>query len=118
MHRKICDGNGDLCWSLHALWDAEILKLTYKTNNNYSLLDPEFNIHIPDYLLPKLNLNFDLKFLTLRMNHFLCIIYMCPTNLSIQAYAEFHKDLALYLINLASRNTAVILNSKTKLFSS
>ena len=116
MHRKICDGDGRLCWSLHALWDAEILKLTYTNINNNLLLEPKFNIS--DYLLSKYNLRFDLKFLTFRMNHILCIIYTCPANLSIQEYANYHKDLALYLINLASRNIAAILNSKTKCFSS
>lgn len=126
MQRKICNGNGELCWSLHALWDAEILKLTYNNNNttnynnntNYNningSLKQETKSYNPDS--DSLHFDFDLKFWTLKMNRILCIIYMSPTNTSIQKYAEYHKYLALNLINLVSRNTAAILNSKTKLF--
>lgn len=103
MRRQLCNGAGDVCWSLHALWDAEILKLLFK--NNYLLRNSFIYFN-----LASSNFNFDLKSWALKMNRFLCIIYQSPTNISIQNYAEIHKDLALHLILLAARNTASILN--------
>lgn len=88
-----------LCWSLHALWDAEILKLI--TEDNIKTTFSECN---ESY--------FDLEDWCSLLNYYICKLYEYPENYSIEEYSRKYKYLSLYFVKMAAMNTASILNSR------
>lgn len=101
MKRKLCYKNSITCWSLHALWDAEILK-------SISEIELNFNYSISD------SFPFDVKDWALQLNQLICKIYDYPKDkdFGLEEYVDKFKFIALFLVEKAAKNTAVILNSK------
>ena len=101
INRKLCDKNLGTCWSLHALWDAEILKLVNE-NKMFSFLDSEDNI------------SFEVKDWAMELNQYICKIYDYPDSFGIEEYVDKFKLTALFLVGKAANNTAAVLNSNFK----
>lgn len=100
MNRKLCSKSYlESCWSLHALWDAEILKWLSK-NEKIELMKREENIH------------FDVVQWTSELNKLVCQFYDYPEEFGIEEYVDKFKDIAMLLVQKASVHSAAILNSK------
>lgn len=99
MKRKICDKNAETCWSLHALWDAEILK---------SIREIDLFLYWESD-----NFTFDMEVWALRLNQYICKIYDYPENFGLEEYIDKFRFTALLLVYEAARNTAAILNSNS-----
>lgn len=96
MKRKLCTSDEKVCWSLHALWDAEILKLVADETETVTR-------HIAD---------FDLANWCNELNNFICELYEYPEQFTIEDYVYKYKNISLYLVEKATANIAAILNSK------
>lgn len=100
MNRKLCStGCENTCWSLHALWDAEILKFLSKKKNVESTKCEE-------------NSEFDVVQWTFELNGLVCQFYDYPDDYGMEEYIEKFKGIALLLVRKASDNSAAILNSR------
>ena len=95
MGRQLCSTENDTCWSLHALWDAEILKLIMHKNSHNEGNSSSFN----------------LEKWCLELNAYICKLYDFPKNYSIEQYVEKYKTISLYFVKMAVGNIANILNS-------
>lgn len=98
MKRKLCFKNSTYCWSLHALWDAELLKM----------IKP---IDLTEFDRIK-SAKFDIEKWAIHMNRLVCEIYQYPDDFGIEEYVEKFKNVSIYLIKMASSNIASLLNTK------
>lgn len=98
MNRKLCFKNSSYCWSLHALWDAELLKM----------IKP---IDIIEFDQIK-SMKFDIEKWAIQMNRLVCEIYQYPDDFGIEEYVEKFKNISIYLVKMASSNIASVLNTK------
>lgn len=109
MNRKLCNFDGKTCWSLHALWDAEILKQTSVSERNIILLSTEYKEEgeVFEDVTNRTILEWAQE-----MNSFICLIYSMDDHLSlnIEDYSYYMKGLAIYLVDLAAKRIARILN--------
>lgn len=99
MNKKLCSKNSGICWSLHALWDAEILKSIDK--NEF------FDSH--DSYGTK---SFNIEETSIRLHKYICQFYEFPDDFELEDYVDKFKGIALYLVEEAAKNLALILNSK------
>ena len=97
INRKLCFRESKTCWSLHALWDAEMLKII--ENDNLAETDSENN------------LKFDIERWVVRINKIICKIYEYPKHFKIEDYVEKFRKISIYLVKTASTNIAAVLNS-------
>jgi hypothetical protein len=100
MNKKLCSkAFSGTCWSLHALWDAEILKFLSE-NEKIELMKREENnqFHVVQW--------------TSELNKLVCQFYDYPDDFGIEDYVDKFKEAALLLVRKASVHSAAILNSK------
>lgn len=91
----------ETCWSLHALWDAEILKLINE-NTDLSFLDSEGNT------------SFDVKKWATQLNQYICKIYDYPDDFGLEDYVDKFQLTAVLLVGKAAYNTAAVLNANIR----
>lgn len=101
MNRKLCNKNLGTCWSLHALWDAEILK-SINENRTFSFLDSEDHI------------SFGVEDWAMQLNQYICKIYDYPDDFGLEEYVDKFKLTALFLVGKAANNTAAVLNTNCR----
>lgn len=99
LKKVICSENSEACYSLHSLWDSEILKMSTNAGFEQSI--------ITEY-----EEDFDLKHVCTRLNQFICTLYDFPDNITVDQYIEKFDSLSIFLVRIASYNIANILNSK------
>lgn len=98
MDRVLCSNNkSGICWSLHALWDAEILKR----------IDPS-ELEKERIATKK---TFNIEKLTMKLNELVCEVYDYPEYYGIEDYVQKYKNISVYLVRMASINISNILNA-------
>lgn len=98
MRRRLCSGTSSECWSLHALWDAEMLKM----------IDP-INIVVSDSENEEA---YDIEKWAFQINKVICTIYVYPEYFDMEDYVEKFKSISVNLVKRASSHIASVLNSK------
>ena len=98
MERKLCFKNSTDCWSLLALWDAELLKIIKPIDHEELEWKPGEKFEIENW--------------SIKMNRLICKMYEYPVNFGIEEYAEKFKNISIYLVKKASNNIAGVLNRK------
>lgn len=107
MNRKLCTADKMECWSLHALWDAEILKLISNENDAFDLWKEEkisFEISGEKF--------FELENWCIELNYYICKLYEYPNNFTIENYVQKYKYYSLYFVKKAVENISNIINLK------
>lgn len=99
MNRKLCTKDGGTCWSLHALWDSEILKLIESTIIN-------------QMQFPTSMMYFDIESWVRFLNSVLCKAYEFPNYYTIDDYKNKYSFISLFLARTAALHTAMLFNSK------
>lgn len=92
---KICSKTQPKCWSLHALWDAEILKSVIVPSS----LTTVKNGNVKKLLLVKFR----------KMNRILCKIYEFDSRISLEGYKKAFGPLATQLVIEAGEMVASVL---------
>lgn len=98
MERKLCSRTSSECWSLHALWDAEMLKIIDQFQIFESDSENEERYGIDKWAV--------------QINKIICKIYVYPEYYFIEDYVEKFKNLSVNLVKKASYHIASVLNSK------
>lgn len=96
MNTKLCSYKSLECWSLHALWDAEMIKLEESDLNMYG---------------KKLK-RFDVLAQAQKMSEILCLAYDYPRFFYLENYVIKYRSVMKSLISDAAIRTAEILNGR------
>ena len=96
----LCSRHGKICWSLHALWDAEILKL----------MDHRLDIDLKTNGL-RINV-FDVESWSIKLHNLICTLYYYPKYFTIEQYIDKYGNLSKLLVYLAAFNVARIINER------